>query len=734
MAVKHELEAEEPESKRLRMDNVAQTILSQDEQEKAVGIDAFVSADKPGFTCIVKQRYTDFLVNEILPNGTVLHLTEIPDPKDFQKNKTSKEKQPENSVAEHPVAKSEDSAPKPKLEQTKIPEKTDETAPVEIPELSAEDTSILENIFGASVTAAIIKLYVAVLTNPKKKPRDHATINSEVISEKSQRTQAHVQVRRIFNSKLETTTLQDQAGVISVKAAPPKGASGARNNKNSDGSISKGKVIWDELGGEYLHFTLHKENKDTMEVLVFMGTQLKIPAKNFQFAGTKDRRGVTVQRVAIFRVEAHRIANLNKLAKGWRAGGFKYEKHGLELGELTGNEFTLTLRDCHFPNDQSLNIQARFEQAKTLLHDAAESFRARGFLNYYGLQRFGSFSIGTHEVGMKMLKGDLGGAVDSILSYSPTILSEDNDKVPVDDVTRARAIKIWRETRELSFLPKRFQAETSIMQYLCKKGKTGTQIQERDYQGALMTITRNLRLMYVHAYQSFVWNTIATRRWAQFGDRVVEGDLVVIGEKDNVGKEVQDTVDADGEPIFHPADHDSAPTLDDFTRARALSKEEAESGRFDVFDLVLPLPGFDVIYPANEIGKLYETFMASPEGGGLDPHNMRRAWKDISLSGGYRKIMSRPGKGFHAEVKLYSDDNEQLVQTDLEKLMAEKKDHTTGEAPETAPIPVNVQEAEEKLAVILKFQLGSSQYATMALRELTKSGAVAYKPEFSAQR
>jgi tRNA pseudouridine13 synthase len=40
----------------------------------------------------------------------------------------------------------------------------------------------------------------------------------------------------------------------------------------------------------------------------------------------------------------------------------------------------------------------------------------------------------------------------------------------------------------------------------------------------------------------------------------------------------------------------------------------------------------------------------------------------------------------------------------------------------------------DKLAVVLKMQLGSSQYATMALRELTKGRALAYTPEFSATR
>ena len=41
---------------------------------------------------------------------------------------------------------------------------------------------------------------------------------------------------------------------------------------------------------------------------------------------------------------------------------------------------------------------------------------------------------------------------------------------------------------------------------------------------------------------------------------------------------------------------------------------------------------------------------------------------------------------------------------------------------------------KDKVAVILKFQLGSSQYATVALRELSRGGIQQYKPDFSGGR
>ena len=63
-----------------------------------------------------------------------------------------------------------------------------------------------------------------------------------------------------------------------------------------------------------------------MEVTKFLARQLKLDANAFQFAGTKDRRAVTVQRVSIFRGEANKLASMNKFLRGAKVGDFDYEE------------------------------------------------------------------------------------------------------------------------------------------------------------------------------------------------------------------------------------------------------------------------------------------------------------------------------------------------------------------------------------------------------------------------
>jgi tRNA pseudouridine13 synthase len=594
-------------------------------------------------------------------------------------------------------------------------------------------------------------------------------VQSEPITEKSRRTEAHLVVRRIFDSKLTTLTVQDQdhqSGPltnISIKAAPAgvqqtHGNGDTRQANGKGKGEPRGKQGWAELGGDYLHFTLYKENKDTMEVLYFLASQMKLHVKNFGFAGTKDRRGVTVQRVSAYRVKQERMESLNRFARGWRiAGPWEYKPEGLDLGMLSGNQFLLTLRDAHFEGEQpDWTIQQRLENAQKATEAAAKSLTTHGYLNYFGLQRFGTHSTGTHATGMKMLKDDFKGAVESILAYDEALLEQnqaadtgadpngDNNtssrkKVPQEDIQRATALHNFRKdansSKALSQLPQRFSAERGIVTHLGKRDRqANTRPNENDWKGALGMIQRNLRLMYVHAYQSFVWNTVAGHRWETLGNKVVEGDLVVVGEKEQQeGAPVadapkKDEVDEAGEPVIHPnadaSGSNGGPTSDDpFVRARPLSKEEVESGRYSIFDVVLPLPGFDVLYPSNSIGKFYVDFMASEAGGGLDPYNMRRSWKDISLSGSYRKMMTRPLGAVEAEVRSYSAVEEQMVRTDLEKLEGRNMEIEKGGA---------VEEGHDKVAVLLKLKLASSQYATMALRELTKGGAVGYRPDYSS--
>ncbi|RAL17003.1 pseudouridine synthase PUS7 [Aspergillus homomorphus CBS 101889] len=741
-------EAVLPQSGEPVAEPVAAPISADDAQarrEVEVGITGYVSADNEGFSGILKKRYTDFLVNEIVPSGEVLHLQNVP-AQETSRDKQKKEN-PGQQSSEKPVEKPQQEETQTTTEKDAAP--TTETPVVEF-QISDEDNALLESLFGEESTKMILALNKRALENPKSRPSDFSKIATVVVTDRDLRIKMHQAIRRIFNSQLESQT--DSEGMMNISVAPN------RNNKKAQGGRGNGNgprvpINWDELGGPYLHFTIYKENKDTMEILNFIGRQLKVNSKTFQFAGTKDRRGVTVQRACAYRVQAERLAKLNPTLRNAVLGDFEYRKYGLDLGDLNGNEFVITLRDCEIPGVVDLqDREAAIAKSTGLVKTALHNLRERGYFNYFGLQRFGTFATRTDTVGVMMLQGDFKGACDAILHYSPHTLAaaQEGDAatalISSDDRARSEAIHLWTTTanagKALEKLPRKFSAEANIMRQLGRS--------KADYLGALQAVPRNLRLMYVHAYQSLVWNFAATERWRLYGDKVVEGDLVLIHEhinKDSSGgpnatgasdaatTEPAETVDADGEVIITPdATGDSAYVAEGITRARALTAEEAASGKYNIFDVVLTLPGYDVLYPANAMTDFYKEFMGSEQGGGLDPFDMRRKWKDVSLTGGYRKLLNRMGPDYSVDVKVYEKDDEQFVATDLERLRGSDKNGAGVEDEEMKEAPTAQEPEKRKLAVVLKFQLGSSQYATMALRELTRGKVKAYTPDYGKGR
>ncbi|KAH7128394.1 pseudouridine synthase-like protein TruD/Pus7 [Dendryphion nanum] len=742
------------------------------ERETKAGITEYVSQGNLGFSGVLKQRYTDFLVNEIGLDGNVIHLRSTGVTRDKKtKGKETEAKEESNigqdvrmedvkvEIEQQQQGDANGTANDAPKEETKVPAVIGQAEIAEDQdgnnyEISDEDLQDLHSIFGETTTSEVVKLVQAVRKHPERKAKEFKAVIAAPIPDKEQRTLAHQTLRRVFPNILESGMEQDQS--IRIKASPPVNRNNKRKrggDRERDSDRHRGQLAWEERGGEFLHFTLYKENKDTMEVVGFLGSVTGGGSKSYTFAGTKDRRACTAQRVCVKRQSVERVAGIANKLYNAAIGDYEYKRHDLRLGDLLGNEFTITLRDCHFEKEEERDVTERMQLANEIVSRSVQDFSERGFINYYGLQRFGSFAASTDTIGTKLLQENFKGAVNDLLAYSEMALAaanntEENPEVLIsqDDRMRAKGLHIWRTKgnggEALRIIPRKFSAERNIIQHLSSRNKTTKQHDRlEDYKGALMTIPRNLRLMYVHAYQSLVWNTVAGKRWTTYGSKVMEGDLVLVHEhkdkEDLPSEPAPDTVDQDGEFIINPEGEDSAlKDEDQFERARPLSQQEAESGRYTIWDVVLPQPGYDVEYPRNAIGNFYKEFMGSKLGGGLDPYNMRRRWREISLSGGYRKFLARPMEPLSFTIHEYTKEDEQFVETDLERLR--KRDGESGNRDGNGARMDDVKDesnANKKIAVVLKLQLASSQYATVALRELMKAGGVkAFQPQFMGGR
>lgn len=115
----------------------------------------------------------------------------------------------------------------------------------------------------------------------------------------------------------------------------------------------------------------------------------------------------------------------------------------------------------------------------------------------------------------------------------------------------AYARDIWSKTKDpklaISAFPSRFYAERRLLEGLIKHGPTNyvnSLSMVRTFSKSLKTmihflifikfqIPRHLRLMYVHSYQSYVWNRLVSKRFQKFGNQVVPGDLILVEESNS---------------------------------------------------------------------------------------------------------------------------------------------------------------------------------------------------------
>jgi tRNA pseudouridine13 synthase len=255
--------------------------------------------------------------------------------------------------------------------------------------------------------------------------------------------------------------------------------------------------------------TLEARNWETHGLVDAIATRLGLPEGRIHFSGTKDRRAVTVQRMAIPAPEDRvRSLDLPRLTVRETRRADRAPK----LGELHGNRFRVRVRELDVPVDEA---RERAEAVLEVLDDA-------GIPNYYGIQRFGSVRPVSHVVGRHILEGDLEAAV---LTY----VGATHEREP--DRTRRPRERFQEEMdprAAIDDFPRSLSFERDMLQALVRDPE--------DWTGALGTLPTNLVQMLVYAYQSYLYNRILSRRLDSDLDLVepAVGDVVLPADEHGV--------------------------------------------------------------------------------------------------------------------------------------------------------------------------------------------------------
>jgi len=235
---------------------------------------------------------------------------------------------------------------------------------------------------------------------------------------------------------------------------------------------------------EYLHCDLQKTNRDLHDAIRQIARFLHCSSKRIGYAGLKDKRAITCQRISIWKPDVEKLKLFRSNSIVLRNA--IWQKNAIELGMLKGNRFTVTIRNIDLSEDMiKSRIENCFEEMK------------KGIANYFGAQRFGGIRKVSHLVGKEIIKGNYENAV---MLYLSSVAPEESE-----EVKKARMLAAKREFKDaLNAFPKSYRYERIMLHHLLGK--------KDDFIGALRKLPRKILFLFTHAYQAYLFNELINKR------------------------------------------------------------------------------------------------------------------------------------------------------------------------------------------------------------------------------
>lgn len=532
------------------------------------------SSPAPRPVVSLKTLYTDFEVRELpafYGNGAPLQLELAETSSSNGEAKQSVASDAELPRAEGAGAKrSRDEHDHSTPVSTPDNEVVEKTASTATPPLFA--VSAVSDTIGPLVSAEDLAALLAGLAAEAK------SIPLPSVVEKEKRGQLHAAIKACLGTTHVSNTVNGAVCVVKANAAD-------RREERRRSRVNRPPP-------SYHHFTLYKENTDSNQALRMIAAHLRLSTRQLQFCGTKDKRAVTLQRVAVRETTVERLRSINDRSFGQhnvvKVCGFTQESHGLRLGDAKGNHFRIALRV--FPDTSSAAAGAAAVTAD-FLQEVERVVRVVGVINYFGPQRFGTTAVLTSDVGVQFLRGRIAEGLRLLLASKATIVPE---------LTKAVELFEARNYAEaLQAAPYFCYQERDVLKHLCSN--------PNDFLGALQSMPRTMAMLYFHAVQSLVWNRMASARLSgPERVRVEVGDLVLEtafqarlkGTTKQEEEEGSTTTNADA-----TGDEGDAAELDTDAKLAAVHKlaTEDECALFTLADVMLPVPGPDqeLIYPES---------------------------------------------------------------------------------------------------------------------------------------
>jgi len=286
---------------------------------------------------------------------------------------------------------------------------------------------------------------------------------------------------------------------ITVFATKSEGIKGVIKQRPEDFFVEEVSQYPPPSSGKHVIARVTARNWETHRLIEQIASLLHIPPEFIGYAGIKDKRAVTTQLMS-FPVSMERVRNVHladvTIDILYRSARPVYP------GKLIGNRFAITIRDVEGDTDAVESIMKEVQEL--------------GFIpNFFGVQRFGIMRPITHVVGRHLLKNEMEKAV---MTYIANPLEGESEE-------SYRPRKFLEETGDFSAAlpkyPEKLAFERRVIQYLAAH--------PGEWKEALFQLPKNLIRMFLHAYQSYLFNRILSRRMTEGLSffKAYEGDIII---------------------------------------------------------------------------------------------------------------------------------------------------------------------------------------------------------------
>ena len=295
----------------------------------------------------------------------------------------------------------------------------------------------------------------------------------------------------------------------------------------------------------------------------------------------------------------------------------------------------------------------------------------------------------------------IGRAEGNIMRYGTTFFASGAVSDRLLRLLSAQARDITLIMRDLLILPK-FSIESKLLINYKKTGKNS-------FESSFRSLSKQLQILYPHAYQSYIWNLTVSHRLKKYGRKLIIGDIVkkhesLYQEKNQEEDcDIPDEENDDKKKLEEKANNENKPEkIDKIFSDNFDYITEDNINKFNFDDLVMPMVGYEVYYPKNDIKDYIVELLKKDD---LSFKDFEYQAINFNSTGYFRKVVEKPLNQLKYEL-VYHDEPDIDLQTPYYNV-------------ESHPNP----KGNKYTSMRLIFQLPQSTYATMLFRELTKSSS-----------